>query len=82
MCLCGAKRHHFASVLPVTTDAPPIGPCGAGKAKCLNGQCIPRDFLCDGDYDCADNSDELNCGMHKYSKSSSKVELHPLGAFL
>ncbi|KAK2193775.1 hypothetical protein NP493_5g02050 [Ridgeia piscesae] len=49
------------SVETLGTPEPPTGPCGPGKATCHNGQCIPRDFLCDGDYDCTDKSDEANC---------------------
>ncbi|XP_072040765.1 basement membrane-specific heparan sulfate proteoglycan core protein-like [Amphiura filiformis] len=45
-----------------TTQAPPVGPCGANQATCRNGECIARDYICDGDYDCADRSDEYNCG--------------------
>jgi len=29
--------------------------------RCANGQCIRRSFRCDGDRDCEDNSDEVNC---------------------
>ncbi|XP_061114862.1 basement membrane-specific heparan sulfate proteoglycan core protein-like isoform X3 [Conger conger] len=42
---------------------PPVGgPCQAGQATCQNGECIPRDYLCDGERDCTDGSDELKCG--------------------
>ncbi|XP_072011491.1 basement membrane-specific heparan sulfate proteoglycan core protein isoform X5 [Engystomops pustulosus] len=47
------------------TPKPPIdGPrvCRREEARCPNGQCIPRDYLCDGERDCRDGSDELNCG--------------------
>ncbi|XP_063292891.1 basement membrane-specific heparan sulfate proteoglycan core protein isoform X6 [Pelobates fuscus] len=36
--------------------------CRRDEARCPNGQCIPRDYLCDGERDCKDGSDELNCG--------------------
>ncbi|XP_072282815.1 basement membrane-specific heparan sulfate proteoglycan core protein, partial [Pyxicephalus adspersus] len=47
------------------TPKPPIDeprPCRREEARCPNGQCIPRDYLCDGERDCKDGSDELNCG--------------------
>ncbi|XP_071944831.1 basement membrane-specific heparan sulfate proteoglycan core protein-like [Antedon mediterranea] len=47
---------------PSTTIQPPIFPCREGQATCNNGQCIQRSFVCDGDTDCADNSDEIGCG--------------------
>ncbi|XP_077312090.1 basement membrane-specific heparan sulfate proteoglycan core protein isoform X8 [Lithobates pipiens] len=48
-----------------TTPKPPIDeprPCRREEARCPNGQCIPREYLCDGERDCRDGSDELNCG--------------------
>ncbi|XP_044138378.1 basement membrane-specific heparan sulfate proteoglycan core protein isoform X4 [Bufo gargarizans] len=47
------------------TPKPPLDavrPCKREEARCPNGQCIPRDYLCDGERDCRDGSDELNCG--------------------
>ncbi|XP_039074704.1 basement membrane-specific heparan sulfate proteoglycan core protein isoform X3 [Hyaena hyaena] len=37
-------------------------PCGPHEAMCPSGQCIPKDYLCDGQEDCKNGSDELNCG--------------------
>ncbi|XP_061908758.1 basement membrane-specific heparan sulfate proteoglycan core protein [Entelurus aequoreus] len=43
---------------------PPVVPglCRADQAKCQSGECIPRDYICDGERDCSDGSDELRCG--------------------
>ena len=35
--------------------------CPLDKFECSNGLCIPRNWVCDGDNDCNDLSDELNC---------------------
>uniref|UniRef100_A0A673N5J0 Cell adhesion molecule-related/down-regulated by oncogenes n=1 Tax=Sinocyclocheilus rhinocerous TaxID=307959 RepID=A0A673N5J0_9TELE len=50
------------STPPKTRPPPGPGPCRADQAACQNGQCISRDYVCDGETDCSDGSDEFNCG--------------------
>ncbi|CAH1246976.1 TLL1 [Branchiostoma lanceolatum] len=36
--------------------------CSAGEFGCANGGCITDSWICDGDNDCGDMSDEQDCG--------------------
>ena len=37
---------------------------GDNRFQCDSGHCINADYKCDGDRDCQDMSDEVNCGMY------------------
>ena len=37
--------------------------CESSHEKCADGTCIPSRWLCDGEHDCADGSDESNCSF-------------------
>ncbi|XP_035226040.1 basement membrane-specific heparan sulfate proteoglycan core protein-like isoform X3 [Stegodyphus dumicola] len=60
-----AQKAAFLTVQPYTppTSRPtrPSGACAREEATCQNGECIPWEYACDGDFDCTDQSDELNC---------------------
>ncbi|KAK7133505.1 hypothetical protein R3I94_015400 [Phoxinus phoxinus] len=36
-------------------------PCGEEMFKCSNGCCVKKEFECDGQQQCKDGSDEINC---------------------
>uniref|UniRef100_A0A8C6ZA62 Uncharacterized protein n=1 Tax=Nothoprocta perdicaria TaxID=30464 RepID=A0A8C6ZA62_NOTPE len=40
----------------------PAAPCGRDEFPCASGGCQPRGWVCDGEADCADGSDETRCG--------------------
>uniref|UniRef100_A0A3Q3IGR0 Heparan sulfate proteoglycan 2 n=1 Tax=Monopterus albus TaxID=43700 RepID=A0A3Q3IGR0_MONAL len=48
--------------LPTPRPPGPPGPCRADQATCQSGECISRDYICDGEKDCSDGSDEFRCG--------------------
>nr|XP_037289716.1 basement membrane-specific heparan sulfate proteoglycan core protein-like isoform X7 [Rhipicephalus microplus] len=63
----GAQKAAFLTVQPYTPPTPklerPLGACKHDEATCQNGKCVPRKYVCDGDYDCDDGSDEKNCAQ-------------------
>ena len=36
--------------------------CSRSFWKCPNEKCIPKNYVCNGEDDCGDGSDERNCG--------------------
>ncbi|XP_031421931.1 basement membrane-specific heparan sulfate proteoglycan core protein isoform X8 [Clupea harengus] len=47
---------------PAPGPGPERPPCRSDQATCQSGECISREYLCDGERDCSDGSDELRCG--------------------
>ena len=46
-----------------SSEAPPVVSlsCESSQMECSNGLCVPLGWLCDGEDDCGDKSDERNC---------------------
>ena len=59
--------------LPVNGSAIPSSNCGPHEFACRNSRCINRGWLCDGDDDCGDGSDEDNSTTGPCSKSISLI---------
>ncbi|XP_033638977.1 MAM and LDL-receptor class A domain-containing protein 1-like [Asterias rubens] len=54
---------------PKPTAIPkPVDPCPGGQFACTDGTCINPLLVCDGNNDCADQSDEANCGNCDFEK--------------
>lgn len=49
------------------------GLCQTDEFSCSDHSCIPRSWLCDGDNDCGDSSDEHNCGANSGSTAPPAV---------
>lgn len=50
--------------------------CEEDHMSCYNEtKCISRMWVCDGDYDCKDHSDELNCC--KFNVNNNHLHHHP-----
>lgn len=51
--------------------------CPPNFAKCAHGHCLEAKLVCDGNNDCGDNSDELNCGKHSEIKCGDEDAEEP-----
>lgn len=69
-CLCPNGRKPFAnSTCPTIAKT-----CSANQFACNNGVCIPEFWKCDGDNDCGDNSDEVNCNRSTCSPNNFECD--------
>ncbi|XP_075211994.1 terribly reduced optic lobes isoform X4 [Lycorma delicatula] len=48
---------------PQPVTRPPEA-CDLHEATCSNGECISKDLVCNGHFDCTDGSDEMRCNPH------------------
>ncbi|KAJ8374708.1 hypothetical protein SKAU_G00052880 [Synaphobranchus kaupii] len=53
--------------LPCFLGSSDVQTCEKHQFSCISGRCIPRIWLCDGDKDCEDGSDEAHCWERKCS---------------
>lgn len=66
-CLCPGN------VEPLNMTCPKLdNTCNPEHTSCANGACIPKGWRCDGEDDCGDNSDEMNCNSQPCEKNFHK----------
>ncbi|XP_071052422.1 basement membrane-specific heparan sulfate proteoglycan core protein isoform X15 [Onthophagus taurus] len=61
-----ARAEVQLKVEPLISTPPPPQPiaCQLHEATCSNGDCIPRELVCDGNFDCKDGTDETRCSQY------------------
>ena len=59
------SKAHNKQVVTIHNDFNSVGieKCRPGQLTCNNGGCVDIDAKCDGQDDCGDGSDEIDCGM-------------------
>ena len=54
-------KPQIISSFHIILSFPKFSECTEDQFVCNNGECISKDFKCDGDTDCDDGSDEFDC---------------------
>ncbi|XP_033748768.1 mucin-5AC-like [Pecten maximus] len=57
------KDNGFKANYTAIAKVVPVQPCLAGEFACPGGECIPDEWLCDGEVDCIGAGDELSCQL-------------------
>lgn len=69
-CLCPGGNPPY----PNSTCPRVASTCAANQFTCNNNVCIPEFWKCDGDNDCGDHSDEINCNRATCSPNNFECD--------
>ncbi|XP_069673193.1 uncharacterized protein [Periplaneta americana] len=73
MCLAVITGAFCIGITNVTADSSDV--CSLRQFRCNNGRCIPLTWMCEGEDDCGDGSDESSPECHGHTRSTSLPQL-------
>ncbi|CAH4038666.1 unnamed protein product [Pieris brassicae] len=64
----------FSAIVIDPAYSTPLDSCSVDQLTCSDGRCVPGTARCDGNRDCADNSDEIGCPYDNNNQEQDRYD--------